>query len=137
MHAVSGIVRRGSGFAPLLMDEHFFLGRLHMMSSKPQSQRSSKAQGKSAGAERGTHARNKNELKSDRDNTLSIKAGANKDQFGSGHNADARKIRQRKVDQPGGAQDLAFRESAQDVAPVRGKANRGRGSRTPKTGHTK
>ncbi len=108
------------------------------MSSKPQTQRGSK-QSSTSGTrtKHGTSAHNKDALRSDRSNTMSEKPAEKKDQFGSAHNKDAVKTSQRTRGQPGGKQDLAFRESGQDTAPVRGAANRRPGSRSKKSGTAK
>jgi hypothetical protein len=69
---------------------------------------------------RGRNAKNKDNLRSDRDDTMSAKPAARKDQFGSHHNEDNRKIHQRQLGRPPkGGHDLSFRESAQDLQPDR------------------
>ena len=79
---------------------------------------------------RGKVAKNKDELKSDRDGTMSKNPAVQQDQFGSRHNVDEAKKQQRRGGQPGGPQDLAFRESAQDTQPDRGLKNKLPGRRS-------
>jgi hypothetical protein len=105
------------------------------MSSRPQSQRSSQQKrGTDARSQRGQQSRVRNTLKSDRDNTMSVKPAARRDQFGSRHHADDLKAHQRGKAAPGGKQDLSFRESAQDTQPDRGGRNKLPGGRGRKSG---
>lgn len=108
------------------------------------SKGSTKSQGRAAKAPSGHTGHNKNELKHDHDARAAANPAAQKDQFGSRHNADSLKKEQRKTTKPAGKSDLAFRESAQDVEPVRGLAKaakkgkeKGRARRTPKSGSAK
>ena len=73
-------------------------------------------------ATRGNYAKNKNQLGSDHDRRMSAKVGARQDEFGSEHNRDDRKKAQIERGRPkGGAQNPAFRESAQDERAPTGK----------------
>jgi hypothetical protein len=107
------------------------------MSSRPQSQRSgAQRRGADAQAMRGNQSRTRNTLKSDRDNTMSTKPVAQKDQYGSRHNEDDLKKHQKQRGRAaaGGKPNLEFRESGQDVQPDRGARNKQPGSRTRKSG---
>ena len=104
------------------------------MSSRPQSQRSSnQTRGTDARSQRGQQARSRNTLKSDRDNTMSTKPVAQRDQYGSRHNADDIKGNQKRRGRTAGA-NLEQRESAQDLQPNRGGANKLPGRRRRNSG---
>ncbi|HVX86991.1 MAG TPA: hypothetical protein VH253_19560 [Phycisphaerae bacterium] len=107
------------------------------MRTTTQSQRnSSRSRGADTRALRGATARNKDKLKHDHDARAAINPEAQQDQFGSRHNRDNIKAEQRRKGRPHGP-NLAARESAQDIQPNRGKANkkgparRGRKSSSP------
>ncbi len=104
------------------------------MRMQPQSQRNSnQSRGTDARAMRGTTAKNKDNLKSDRKARAAANPVAQQDQFGSRHNADNIKAEQvKKGRRPG--QNLAQRESGQDTQRNRGGANKLPGSRTRKSG---
>lgn len=102
-------------------------------SSRPQSQRSpQQKRGTDARSQRGKQARVRNTLKSDRDNTMSTKVVAQRDEHGSRHNNDDRKANQRRLGRTTG-QNLSQRESAQDIQPDRGGANKLPGRRRAKS----
>jgi hypothetical protein len=90
---------------------------------------------------RGTTAKNKDHLKSDRKARAAANPAAQQDQFGSRHNEDNIKNEQRKKGRTsGGGQNFGLRESAQDTQRNRGGANkkgparRGQKSSTPVQG---
>lgn len=93
------------------------------------------SRGTDARSKRGTRTKNKDELSSDRDNTMSVKPAANKDEFGSRHNQDMRKAEQYRMGREKGWQNSSFRESAQDERAATGKRNKTGTRRTPKSGH--
>jgi hypothetical protein len=82
---------------------------------------------------RGTTAKNKDNLKSDRKARAAANPVAQQDQFGSHHNEDNIKKEQRRKGRTSG-QNLAQRESGQDTQRNRGGANKQPGSRTRKSG---
>jgi len=106
-------------------------------STRPQSQRSgSQKRGTDARATRGQTARVRDQLKSDRTDMPSAKPAAVLDQFGSRHNEDNVVQHQRQRGRPArGGQNLAFRESGQDIQPDRGERNKAAGRRTRKSGN--
>lgn len=85
-------------------------------------------------ARRGKNARVRDQLKSDTDETVGTKPAAQQDQFGSRHNQDKVKRDQRRTEKPRGKQDVAFRESAQELPPKRGEKNREPGRRQEHSG---
>lgn len=85
-------------------------------------------------ARRGKNARVRDQLKSDTDETLGTKPAANLDQYGSRHNQDKVKRDQRRLEKPKGKQDLAFRESAQELRAHRGERNKEPGRRHRSSG---
>ncbi|MGN6369182.1 MAG: hypothetical protein ACTHN5_13055 [Phycisphaerae bacterium] len=109
-----------------------------MAMTRPQSQRdSNQRRGTDARATRGLRAKNKDHLKSDRQENMAGKPGAQKDRFGSGHNRDEVRAQQKKFGRPRGKQDLAFRESPQEKRKVTGERNREPGRRGQKSGAAK
>jgi len=107
-----------------------------MKSIRPQ-RNSANSRGTDALATRGRTARNRDQLKSDRDAMAAGNPAARLDQFGSRHNADDVKAAQRQHGGPGGRSDLQFRESAQDTQPNRGERNKLPGRRRRKSGSAK
>jgi hypothetical protein len=104
--------------------------------SQPQSQRNSnQSRGADARANRGNTAKNKDTLKSDRTSSMAANPAAQKDQFGSRHNADHVKKEQRRTGRPGFKSDSAFRESAQDTRTGKGAKNRQPGRRSKSHGN--
>ena len=105
------------------------------MAIRSQSQRptTKQASGTTPRAQRAVTAKNKDALKSDRQENMAGKPGAQKDQFGSHHNHDKLKTQQRVAGTPGGKSDLAFRESPQEIRPERGAKNRQPGRRRPES----
>jgi hypothetical protein len=91
-----------------------------------------KAAHPSSNRSRKVRPRTRDHLKSDRDAMAGGNPAAQRDQYGSRHNADDVKAAQRQHGRPRGRQDLAFRESAQDVQPDRGRANKMPGGRGAK-----
>jgi hypothetical protein len=107
------------------------------ISSRPQSQRSPQQnRGTDARSQRGQQARVRNTLKSDRDNTMSTKPVAQRDQYGSRHNEDDVKGHQKQRGRRANPAEQNFkqRESAQDTQPNRGGANKLPGRRRRKSG---
>jgi hypothetical protein len=105
--------------------------------TRPQSQRdSNQSRGTDARGIRGTRAKNKDRLKSDRQENMAGKPGANKDQFGSRHNRDEITSQQKTFGKPRGKQDYGVRESPQQTRKVTGAKNREPGSRQPKSGNS-
>src|SRR4051812_14531719 len=73
----------------------------------------------------------RSDLRSDRDRQA---PNAKRDQFGSAHNEDDVKAQQRRLGRPSGKQDLAFRESGQDLRAATGGRNKKEGRRKRKSG---
>ena len=94
------------------------------------------SRGTDARSKRGLRAKNKDELGSDRDNTMSAKPAANKDEFGSRHNNDSRKEAQYKMGRESGWQNSSFRESGQDERAPTGERNKTGSRRKPKSGRS-
>jgi hypothetical protein len=106
--------------------------------TRPQSQRdSNQSRGTDARAKRGLRAKNKDRLKSDRQENMAGKPGANKDQYGSRHNRDEVTSQQAVFGKPRGKQDYGFREGPQETRRVTGERNREPGRRRQKSGTAK
>ena len=104
---------------------------------RSQSQRgSSQARGTDVRSQRGQQSRVRNTLKHDRDANMPANPAAQRDNFGSRHNADNVKSSQRARGRKKGP-NLAQRESAQDTQPNRGAKNKQPGRRTRKSGSAK